>query len=357
MATMNPLERKARNSFIKGIVVAGLIGIIGIAVLAILLVNMKQEEKARLDSLTKIYVLKQDVQSGQMITTDMLEEKNIESTVIPSNAVKSLSDFYYQDQNGNSVTRTIEGQLIVTIDGQSYGITENNGAYYVDTNGDGNAEQISIYNAEGAVMVAKVALARNTILTAETVTKSNEIVEDSTREQEYNVLALPADIETEDTIDVRLRMPDGTDYIVVSKKKITVLDEAGIPSLNTVTLNLSEHEILMMSNAIVESYQIPGSLLYVTRYVEPGLQAQAVATYVPNSDVEALIYSNPNIVDTAKAELSSRFGNNVSNRNNINGTLGTLTQDEAESAVESGTTQEITSQRDERQKYLDSLSQ
>ena len=39
MATMNPLERKARNSFIKGLVIAGLIGLIGIIVLAIFIIK------------------------------------------------------------------------------------------------------------------------------------------------------------------------------------------------------------------------------------------------------------------------------------------------------------------------------
>ena len=357
MATMNPLERKARNSFIKGIVVAGLIGIIGIAILVIQLMNMRADEKERLASLTTIYVLNQDVQSGKTITADMLVAKEIEGTVIPANAVNNINDFYYQDQNGNNVTRTITGELIVTIDGQSYAITENNGAYYADTNNDGNAEQINIYNAEGAVMVAKVSLAKNTILTVETVAKSNEIVEDSTREQEYNVLVLPADVETEDTVDVRLRMPDGTDYIVVSKKTITILDEAGIPSLDTVSLKLTEDEILMMSNAIVEAYQIPGSMLYVTRYVEPGLQAEATTTYVPNSDVQNLIYSNPNIVNEAKTELNNRYNQNADNRNNINDTLGTLDQDDRNSAVESGTNDEITAGQDARQRYLDSLSE
>ena len=100
------------------------------------------------------------------------------------------------------------------------------------------------------------------------------------------MISLPADIETGDTVDVRLRMPDGTNYIVVSKKKVTVLDEGGIPSVNTISLELSEGEILMMSNAIVESYMMDGSRLYLTRYVEPGMQAGAITTYVPNGDVQ-----------------------------------------------------------------------
>ena len=359
MATMNPLERKARSSFIKGILLAGIIGIIGIVVLIIQIIGLKGEEKKRLDSMITIYVLNQDVQSGQIITADMMTSKKIEGSVIPTNAVKDISNYFLQDQNGNTISTMLDDQgnavLVDTIDGQNYAITENNGAYYINRNG--NNEQISVLNDEGATMMAKVAMAKNTILTSETVAKSDELTDNTTRTQEFNMLGLPADIETDDIVDVRLRMPDGTDYIVVSKKKVTVLDEGGIPSINTISLNLSESEILMMSNAIVEAYQIPGSKIYVSRYVEPGLQAQAAATYVPNSAVQNLIYTNPNIVNEAKTELNRRYNENVNNRNNVNNTLGGIEQDDKDQAIETKTNEEVTAGQDERQKYLDSLSE
>lgn len=357
MATVNPLERKARNSFIKGIVLASIIGIIIIAIIVIQLVNMKTEEKKRLDSLTKIYVLNQDVSSGQVITADMMVEKKLEKSVIPQNAVTNISEYYLRDQNGHQI---ISGKdqngnpaLGVVIDGQTYQLTTED--YTTGTiNRNGTQEPIII---SGSPAIAKVSLMKNTILTSETIAESNQLTDDTTRNQEYNVLALPTDIETDDIVDVRLRMPDGTDYIVVSKKTITVADQAGIPSLNTVSMELSENETLMMSNAIVEAYQIPGSKLYVTKYVEPGLQAQATTTYVPNADVQNLIYSNPNIVNEAKTELNNRYNQNANNRNNINDTLGGIRQEDKDSAVESKTTEEITTQQEERQKYLDSLSE
>lgn len=359
MATMNPLERKARSSFIKGILLAGVLGLIIVAILVIQIINMKGEEKKRLDSLTNIYILNQNVQSGQVITADMMTAKKIENDVIPTNAVKDISNYFLQDQNGNTISTMLDDQgkavLVVTIEGQNYAINQSNGAYYINRNGTN--EQISVLNDEGATMVAKVAMAKNTILTSETVAKSDELTDNTTRTQEYNMLGLPADIETDDIVDVRLRMPDGTDYIVVSKKKVTVLDQGGIPSINTITLNLSESEILMMSNAIVEAYQIPGSKLYVSRYVEPGLQAQATATYVPNAAVQNLIYTNPNIVNEAKNELNKRYNDNANNRNNVNNTLGNIKQEEKDQAVETKSKEETTTSQEERQKYLDSLSE
>ena len=356
MATMNPLERKARSSFIKGIVIAGLIGIIGIVILVIQIMNMRAEEKERLASMTTIYILNQDVSSGQVITAEMMTQKQVESTLIPQNAVSNISNYYLRDQNGNQIVSGTDENgnpaLGVVINGQTYPLTTEN--YMTGTiNYNGTQQPIII---SGSPVMAKVNLMANTILTSETIAESNEITDDTTRQQEYNVLSLPADLETDDIVDVRLRMPDGTDYIVVSKKTVTVLDEAGIPSLNTISLELNEDEILMMSNAIVENYQIPGSMLYVTRYVEPGLQAEAVATYVPSADVQNLIYSNPNRVNEAKSELNARYNSNAGNRNNINDTLGTLDEDDRSSDVESGTTDEITAGQDARQSYLDALT-
>lgn len=356
MATMNPLERKARHSFVKGMVVAGLIGVVAAAALIMVIVQMKGEEKERLESMTKIYVLNQDVKSGQVITGEMMVQKEIENTVIPSNAVTNVSNYFLRDQNGNQIVSKSDNNgntaLFVVMNNVEYQLdTDDYMTGTINVNGSQQAIIIS-----GSPVIAKVNMSANTIVTSETIAESNELTDDTTRKQEYNILALPADIETDDIVDVRLRMPDGTDYIVVSKKTITVLDEGGIPSLNTISMELSETETLMMSNAIVEAYQIPGSKLYVARYVEPGIQAEATITYVPSAEVQNLIYSNPNIVQQAKSELNSRYNEQSGNRDNVNNELNKYDQDERDSSVESGTSSEISAQQDERQTYLDSLS-
>ena len=50
MAPLNPLEQKARSSFIKGVLIASIIGIAIIAFLAYQIYNMKQTEQARLNA-------------------------------------------------------------------------------------------------------------------------------------------------------------------------------------------------------------------------------------------------------------------------------------------------------------------
>ena len=310
MATMNPLERKARNSFIKGLVIAGLIGLIGIIVLVIILVRMRGEEQARLDAQKNVYVLRTDVQSGTILTQDMFTTVGADATVAPTDALtaSTFATMAY-DEEGNELQ-----------------------------------------------VVAKIDIAAKTIVTSNMLTTSDNINTDDVREEEYNTISLPSDIETGDTVDVRLRMPDGTNYIVVSKKKVTVLDEGGIPSLNTISLELSEGEILMMSSAIVESYILEGSRLYLTRYVEPGMQAGAITNYVPSGDVQNLIAQDPNIVNEAKQELINRINSyGTLNRTNINDELNTLEPDERADAVSTGTSSEISDAQDARQSYLDSM--
>lgn len=312
MATMNPLERKARISFIKGLAIAGVIGVIVIVVLVIQLVKFKGEEKQRIDAQKTVSVLSQAVKSGDVVTSDMLKTEKADANLTPSDILTS-SNF-------------IE----------------------MSTDDSGNLKKV----------IAKIDIDANTILTTNMLVAEDNANTDDVRAQEYNMISLPSDIETGETVDVRLRMPDGTDYIVVSKKVVTVLYQGKVPSIDTISLQLSEGETLMMSNAIVEAYQIPGSKLYINKYVEPGMQAGAITTYVPSADVQNLIASDPNIVTTAKQELINRINSQGTlNRGNINDTLSGISQDDKNSDTETGTTDEITKQRDERQKYLDGLIQ
>ena len=64
METMNPLEKKARSSFIKGLLIAGLIGIIVIVILTVQIFKMRGEENKRIPSQKNFVIIKQDIKSG-----------------------------------------------------------------------------------------------------------------------------------------------------------------------------------------------------------------------------------------------------------------------------------------------------
>ena len=183
------------------------------------------------------------------------------------------------------------------------------------------------------------------------IEESGEKTQDDTREQEFNMIVLPTQLQENDYIDIRLRLPSGQDYIVVSKKKVLNADEI------TMWIRLTEDEILTLSNAIVEAYQIDGTLLYATKYIEPGLQNAASVTYVPTRSVLQLINSNPNVIQTAKDELAKRYNNStlLSGRTDIIDPAVTSVGEEAQGNVSTGTATSIEAQKQSRADYMKEL--
>ena len=121
----NPLQRKARNSFILGMLLMLIITGAIIAFLFIQLKNYQDKEAADKKLQKTIYLLNQDVKSGQIITSDMLTSKQVYSTMIPNNAigdVDTLENYSLQDKEGNTVSSKIENgeqTLYITINGKS----------------------------------------------------------------------------------------------------------------------------------------------------------------------------------------------------------------------------------------------
>lgn len=90
------------------------------------------------------------------------------------------------------------------------------------------------------------------------------------RYQEFNMILLPSDLEVGDFIDVRLSMPEGEDYLVISGKEVKQIGTS--PESNAVFLQLNEEEIIRMTAAILESYMNDGYKLYANKYVDPSNQ-------------------------------------------------------------------------------------
>ena len=151
-----------------------------------------------------------------------------------------------------------------------------------------------------------------------------------------------------------MRLSNGQDFIIVSKKEVTIPEIDGVPSVDTIWMNLTEADILMINNAIVEAYYIDGAKLYANIYTEPGIQQAAITTYTPSAEVDRLIQSDPNIIDEAKQALRSRY--NADQRNNvINGAIGN-NADTGDESVRAGVEEDATTARENRQDYLDGLA-
>ena len=360
MAT-NPMQRKARNSFLLGMLVMLLISGIIIALLFMQLMSKIQEENEELSNSVKAYVLNQNVKSGQVITTDMLTLQTVNRTLVPSNATSDISlieNYALQDKEGNDIYTKYtnnEPHLYITIDGNEYEVeqeeqTEN---YFITRNN--NKEYLELNSVP---LVAKVNMNANTLITTELLSKGDNVVQDDVRKQEYNMVVLPIDLTTGDYIDIRLMLPSGQDYIVVSKKEVEIPVIGGVDSEDTIWVNLSEDEILHMSCAIIDAYQINGAKLYATKYTEPGMQVAATPTYPINESTSRLLENDPNILERAMQELSARYNENNSAtlRNDYINSAINAQGDQTQTNLKTNMQESITNSQNSRKEYLDSLS-
>lgn len=410
----NPMQRKSRNSFLLGVIITLLIAGVIIALLFLQLKQKTEELNAEINAKVKVYTLTQDVKSGQVLTQDMFALKSIHKDSIPRNAtaLSSVIDAWFlQTKDGTMVKTDSEGLYLDKPDsilevteenGEKYKyagdektavssrdeiVQDDEGAYIIDTSNSTDkitrvyqeqlTDQYYIYKLDTSSMttgnnkkrvkeylelqnvpvLAKVAMNKNTVMTANLVVQSNEVVTDDTREQEYNMVVLPVDLMTDDYIDIRLMTPSGQDFIVVSKAKVTIpVNADGSYIADTMKVNLREDEILSMSSAIVEAYGLLGSKLYATKYVEAGMQEPSSPTYTPNAAVTAQIENNPNIVERAKEELKSRYSDAAKKtRNDYLQSIINNSEDYS-SNIQDKSDDNITKQNTARQKYLESLA-
>jgi len=361
MAT-NPMQRKARNSFLLGMLVMLLISGIIIALLFMQLMNKTKKEQEELKASVNAYVLSEDVSSGQVITTDMLKKQTVNKTLVPSNATSDITlieNYALQDKEGNEIytkTKNNEPKLYITKNNKEYELQQEDETdnYYI-TKDNNEKEYIELNSVP---LVAKVSMKKNTLITTELLSKSDNIVQDDVRKQEYNMLVLPMDLATGDYIDIRLMLPSGQDYIVVAKKEVTIPDVNGVASEDTVWVNLTEGEILHMSCAIIDAYQIKGAKLYATKYTEAGMQEAATPTYPVNESATKLLRNDPNILERAMNEIANRYNNTSASelRNDYINSVINSQGEQTQSNLETNMQESITNSKNSRKEYLDSLA-
>lgn len=124
----------------------------------------------------------------------------------------------------------------------------------------------------------------------------------SAEEKEYEISAieLMADQKELDYIDVRIRFPDGSDYLVLPHKKIYGLNM----ETSTFFTRCTESEILTMTSAIIDTYIIEGAKMYAVRYVNGMLQEAAIPNYPVRKETLEIINSDPNVIYKASETLN-----------------------------------------------------
>lgn len=302
----NPMQKRARNSFLLGMIITLVICALIGGLLYVLMVKQDQKKEAEEGVLTYAYRLKTNVPAAQEITAADVEEVIVTEKAVPAGAFAS------------KIKKT-----------------------------DSKGKETWAPKAFPGGYKAKVDLNAGTILASSLVYEGEELTDD-VRYVEYNMITLSTTADVGEIIDIRLTLPNGLDLIVVSKKEIKSIIG------NTIGLELSEHEILMVESAIVEAYIMTASKLYATQYVEPGIQEASLNTYVPTAEVQNLIKaSNNNIQETAKNALANRFSTSI--RDNINSDKTQYLTEELVN-LEEKLQQEIENAKAAREAYLSGLT-
>ena len=294
---INPMQKKARNSFLLGMLITFVICAVLVAAFYMLtILPEKKKEDTRGKEVTA-YVLNRDIKSGEKVTVDMFTPISTYQSMVPQNYINSAN--------------------VANLDGNK-------------------------------ALIAKIDMSKNTVVTTNSVVTEDQTVTNDIRTMEYNMFTLPINVDIGDFVDIRITFPNGQDYIIASKKEIKNIQG------NTITFELPEQDLLMLNSAIVESYIMTASNIYIAKYVEPGLQEKATNTYTPTAEVVKLIASDSNIVSSAKKELAEKFNTDL--RNNDMNSSSSQYSENALTNVEAGLKQQIENAQKAREQYLTGLT-
>ena len=128
-----------------------------------------------------------------------------------------------------------------------------------------------------------------------------EVIQGTERGVEIRSVSLQSHLKNGDLIDVRIRYPDGEEYVVLSKRCCHELSQEE----GKMTLFLTEEEILLLSSSMVDCLQMNGKL-YTVRYLRDRKEEPATITYLPSKTICDLIKGDPNIIGKAESVLSNK---------------------------------------------------
>ena len=148
-------------------------------------------------------------------------------------------------------------------------------------------------------LYSKVAITPGTPITKDMV-MSEEVI-DSLREVDISGNRWPIGLKEGDYVDLRITYPRGEDFIVLSHKRVMSITE------QTLKVHMTEEEQQLYQAALVDYYLSRGygGDLYLTKYVEPGIQEDAAVYYSVPSNIEAVCRKDPNIIDLAQVTVEN----------------------------------------------------
>lgn len=296
--TVNPMQRRTRNSFLLGFGVAVLVAAVVVAGLFVLLRNANAKLK---------------------------EEKIKQRELL----VASVDINEYSEVN---LTNTILENTIVSV-----------GSEEIATATD--------LTPEGKKILSKTRIPKGTVITTSMLISEEEKDSHDLRLYELNMVMIPSELKDQDVIDIRLLLPTGEDFIVISKKSVEKADAQSI------WIRMTEDEILVFNNAMVESYLVEGSKLYAATYVNPGIQKAAAQTYPLSGEAWDLIKADSNVTVKAREALIDKHNKTAGVRKTITEAKTKAMQENGLDRVYDAINKEITEMNKKREEYIDQLVQ
>lgn len=145
------------------------------------------------------------------------------------------------------------------------------------------------------------------IIITNSVIYENQGLQDNVRTYLYDYIVLPEGISSEDTFDIRIRFPNGEDYIIAVGKKVESMVESGA------FINASEEENLLLSSAYVDTTVYEGAKIYASLYVADYQEASKV-NYPFNLYTTELAAWDPNLLKQMETE-ENRLNRQVLEKN------------------------------------------
>ena len=208
------------------------------------------EAKAFKDSvgdLTTVYVLNTQCKPGQVVTADMVEEMTIPANFINESYVTNIDEIVGKYGKVNILPKTP-----ITAD----------------------------------------------IIMDEDINNERELWH-TVREYDIVVNLWPIGLQVGDYVDLRIMLPYGEEYIVLSHLRVNGMSD------QTIKVLLTEVQINLYQSALVDYYlnSNQGVMLYFAKYIEPGVQKPATISYKVSDHIMEAMKKNPNLYATAWASV------------------------------------------------------
>lgn len=176
----------------------------------------------------------------------------------------------------------------------------------------------------------KVDIERGTPLTLDLC--MSEQIDDTTREHDICFDYWPVGLQAGDSVDICLQLPYGEEYIVVPKLLVRQINE------NSIKVDMNSEEWNVYQSALVDYYLHveQGSSIYLAKYVEPGVQDEAIPFYSVRNNIKAAMLLNPNLINLATESLSDSLRQSVDKVLDAVDANSSKTNEEEQSALSSG---------------------